>query len=1507
MAADLSCANAKAVIQTIRRARGVDVSREVEDAMEEITGMLHRALSRLSDDLYSTDTHFVLEFIQNADDNAYAPGVVPELHIECQRDGVLAIKCNETGFTEKNVRALCDIGTSTKVGQRDRVGGYTGEKGIGFKAVFKAGKQVFVTSNSYNFKFDRDARLGMITPAWDETYPTEADWTAFHIVLSSSDHTDLHRQLDDIGSHVLLFLRRLRSISISIHGRRRLVRRDDLGDGFVDMVANGSSRKFLVVDHEIDAYRNEPKRPDVEKTVIVLAFAVDGDGLPDTTDQMVNAYLPVRDYGLPFTVQADWLTPASREDISNKLWNKTLRNNIAPAFVRAVSRFLQVPSLKFSWLAYVPMGDYPGFMHPLRGEVINALRDEAVIFAEDGTLHPPTGILICPSAYRDSAGAPLIPQRWLKSKHYISSSYDLARNGHVLSALGVRTMGDDDFLRGLRILQYLGGFSTRCADWHSAVWQRMRSMNSSYDNRKKSLRLIPLHNGVDWVSVDSASNVYLVGDLAGEDLPKEVGVKFARSDETTDVRDEELRYLGMPTADADTICRRLVQIYSQSTGRAIPRSSLDFLYRHYSQCGSSLDYSSLRLRNATGGACCAWSLYMDDPRRQPDTIPLSSFMGTGWDFLHSSYVDGPMGEDRNSWTNFLIHTLKVRTQPRNDQQHEIVRHLLTLPSNLLLGILKDYWSTIGSWPLQPLRTAAVMTSTGEELPLQETYLPTEALRGHSELPFLSIPSAATSSDLQKWTFLTNLGVTSKPGPAFYRKRLIALSRRPLTVEKAREVEQEATQYYTQLQSRFNDSSASARIIRAAFADNPLIFHRHASEWLSLHDVYWSGPHLTRSRVLLKNLYPTCDTLFHDYLGVQDCPQDILATELIGLGQQWELKAVPHDDAAHASSLLLAISRLVDRSRHGGDSVSSWISGLRDACIFPVQHSTGETRLMHAGADFYVPDPACILARRFLGRVPILFLVEGEQHLDVPMSADRLLRCRPLLDHPVFSGRLRNLQDHASESFTCAEGPSPPRYPQAEEELIKLRFGYVKRFLLSVPGKKDTLLQSFALLDDIQIHLTSELRATYAVDGLKSDSVETDLAVVGGQAGRPTRLIVSAAASANAAKVQLKISQGIIQVLGASISTSIRKHDHFINLIFLCPLDALDEVMLDEGIQKAAPYEDSDKDHPQSSIPLTSHAASRPSTTRATAQRVSAGRSSSRPSQNPHRLPPVSATLADGHDEGLQSYLAHKCEDVSRHAQSLKRSDIFIFEAGPAQTAAQVSISMSSRRTYDDLAISSPNLEASGASDTPAVRRLSSQRSSCSPAASVLGSRERVGDSGVFSLSASRLADSRPTDVQAVNGILGETFVYHFLRYQLPGFTVENWTSEIRALVDGMGAFAGSAPADFAYHDTQGMLTGIVFGADVQRDWVGAWPTYYLEVKTTSGGRHTAFHMSASQLRTARELATEGYAKVPPKHVYVLVHVTDIRGEPQMTIIKDPHRSLYTGDLHIVSDVEVARA
>jgi hypothetical protein len=70
-------------------------------------------LISLSDELYAKDTHFIAELIQNCDDNTYPANVSPTLRLELN-DRYISIECNEVGFTEENVRALCKVGASTK-------------------------------------------------------------------------------------------------------------------------------------------------------------------------------------------------------------------------------------------------------------------------------------------------------------------------------------------------------------------------------------------------------------------------------------------------------------------------------------------------------------------------------------------------------------------------------------------------------------------------------------------------------------------------------------------------------------------------------------------------------------------------------------------------------------------------------------------------------------------------------------------------------------------------------------------------------------------------------------------------------------------------------------------------------------------------------------------------------------------------------------------------------------------------------------------------------------------------------------------------------------------------------------------------------------------------------------------------------------------------------------------------------------------------------------------------
>src|SRR5688500_4623525 len=105
---------------------------------------LNNALKALSEDLYAKETHFVLELVQNADDNKYAAGITPQIAFRLSSTRVV-VENNELGFTEPNVAALCKVGQSTKTKHE----GFIGEKGIGFKSVFTVTDKPEVHSNGF--------------------------------------------------------------------------------------------------------------------------------------------------------------------------------------------------------------------------------------------------------------------------------------------------------------------------------------------------------------------------------------------------------------------------------------------------------------------------------------------------------------------------------------------------------------------------------------------------------------------------------------------------------------------------------------------------------------------------------------------------------------------------------------------------------------------------------------------------------------------------------------------------------------------------------------------------------------------------------------------------------------------------------------------------------------------------------------------------------------------------------------------------------------------------------------------------------------------------------------------------------------------------------------------------------------------------------------------------------------------------------------------------------------
>lgn len=171
---------------------------------------------RFSNQLYAKSTHFLLELIQNADDNIYNCDK-PTLSFT-YRPGTLRIDCNEVGFTPANVQAICSINSSTKSG-KSTDGEHIGEKGIGFKSVFKAADVVWISSGSFSFKFDkRHSPLGMVTPTWaDFPEPIMPGFTSIYLQLSETyDEQTMIQELLMFDSNLLIFLRRSEEINLEV-------------------------------------------------------------------------------------------------------------------------------------------------------------------------------------------------------------------------------------------------------------------------------------------------------------------------------------------------------------------------------------------------------------------------------------------------------------------------------------------------------------------------------------------------------------------------------------------------------------------------------------------------------------------------------------------------------------------------------------------------------------------------------------------------------------------------------------------------------------------------------------------------------------------------------------------------------------------------------------------------------------------------------------------------------------------------------------------------------------------------------------------------------------------------------------------------------------------------------------------------------------------------------------------------------------------------------------------
>jgi uncharacterized protein DUF3883 len=373
------------VIEEIRRRYRVGESIDETDPYHEIA---RGTVPLVTDELYESNTHFFSELLQNADDNEYPPGVTPELVIELHEDRI-EVLINEVGFRPEHVRAICSLAKSTK---RDRKESATGEKGIGFKAVFQVTDTPEVHSNGFHFRFNkkRDPVFGMVIPEWIEGEDSSLPGTRFVLPLNTNYRLP-HDFLKSLQPELLLFLRNIRHLTFRDfdYGREVTLVRADTGSVAVvtrtmkdDVEASRSSehqfafflhKRRVAMDH-ID----EPRRRQIAATEVAIALPLNSRHEVDAESSRrgLFAFLLVKTTELPFLCHGDFVLSTSREAIREDLdWNRSVRDALGACLADCVANSRTTPIGATALRCLVdPSSIQDAFLRPVMSDAIEALR-----------------------------------------------------------------------------------------------------------------------------------------------------------------------------------------------------------------------------------------------------------------------------------------------------------------------------------------------------------------------------------------------------------------------------------------------------------------------------------------------------------------------------------------------------------------------------------------------------------------------------------------------------------------------------------------------------------------------------------------------------------------------------------------------------------------------------------------------------------------------------------------------------------------------------------------------------------------------------------------------------------------------------------------------------------------------------------------------------------------------------------------------------------------------------
>jgi hypothetical protein len=759
---------------------------------------------------------------------------VPTLHLTLSQTELI-VDLNEDGFCLSDVIAICSTGESSKRLDPNS----TGEKGIGFKAVFGIADQVQITSGVWSFRFDHpheDNGIGMIEPIWQrgEQLP-KGIHTRFRLRLAFSKADGFEKLCADMRSQhpsAIFALRQLKRLEMKFEvddDGCRMLSFEKSTDDTRKMMTITAREDGKITEHFYRIFENEvptePRPPERSQKASLVTIGlpvstlIDGSPVIDSTGQFVFAFLPIkRVKELPFLVNADFILTSNRQAIQDNDWNQVLRDATAKTFSKLAKTLVAEDTrMAFEWLAYVPVQSLTDFLEPLSHLIQQELTAQELFYPKAGPPKQP-GQLRIPSSDFTHGSKPLFATR--KQPWYFLSEKYRSCYHNVLTILGVSELSfDEGFdLVADDLAYWLSDLRNKPLqdEWHVTflkfVQKGLNLANKACKDKILSMKIIPVLVNDAWEWYAPRPDIFfphMVHEGSGPDrlviqIPTNLGFVVVRPDAALDPERREIyRNLGVRDASPHQVCSTaiLAMAGNSTSSRADLCRSLELLF-WFSYPLSIMDRDRLRARTAgnSGISAITSKLFMrsGEQYHAEGLVCLDKNQQFGEHFLDRIYQDSKVAtrsRGAKTWERWLNEDARVRWYPPlcdssdDNKLHWIFDVVRSRDSTLFLGLIQHYWTPQyrNACHQRPklegiLRKINVSCLNGRTEEIGKSWFPAKDIlekarlyEVDSRLPILQLPDPAENHSISNWSSLRDLGVRHTLDLSFYRASLALLA------------------------------------------------------------------------------------------------------------------------------------------------------------------------------------------------------------------------------------------------------------------------------------------------------------------------------------------------------------------------------------------------------------------------------------------------------------------------------------------------------------------------------------------------------------------------------------------------------------------------------------------------------------------------------------------------------------------------------------------------------------